>query len=53
MATQMVVIIVVGLLVGRWLDSRFSTSKPWFTGVVTIASVFVSMYVAVKDLLRK
>lgn len=53
MATQMVVVIVVGLLAGRWLDSHFGTAKPWFTGLITVISVFLSMYLAVKDLLRK
>jgi ATP synthase protein I len=52
MAMQMMVIIVAGALGGIWLDGHFETSKPWFTGGLTILSVIIAMYSAVKDLLR-
>lgn len=52
MATQMMAIIVLGALAGMWLDGHFNTSTPYFTGGLTILAVIVSMYVAVKDLLR-
>lgn len=52
MAMQMMVIIVAGALGGMWLDGHFGTSTPWFTGGLTILSVIIAMYTAVKDLLR-
>lgn len=51
MAMQMMVIIVAGALGGMWLDGHFKTSEAWFTGGLTILSVIVAMYTAVKDLL--
>lgn len=51
MAMQMMVIIVAGALGGMWLDGHFGTARPWFTGGLTILSVIVAMYSAVKDLL--
>jgi len=52
MAMQMMAIIVGGALGGIWLDGHFATSTPWFTGGLTILSVIIAMYTAVKDLLR-
>ena len=52
MAMQMMVIIVAGALGGIWLDGRFSTPAPYFTGTLTVLSVVIAMYVAVKDLLK-
>lgn len=51
MAMQMMAIIVAGALGGMWLDGRFQTPKPWFTGGLTVLSVIVAMYHAIKDLL--
>jgi hypothetical protein len=52
MAMQMMVIIVAGALGGIWLDGRYSTPAPYFTGTLTVLSVVIAMYVAVKDLLK-
>lgn len=52
MATQMAVIIVAGALGGIQLDKYLETQTPWFTGGLTILSVFLAMYFAVKDLLK-
>ncbi|MCF8256605.1 MAG: AtpZ/AtpI family protein [Flavobacteriales bacterium] len=49
----MMVIILAGALGGIWLDGHFSTPAPYFTGGLTILSVIVAMYTAVKDLLGK
>ncbi|MCF8464972.1 MAG: AtpZ/AtpI family protein [Flavobacteriales bacterium] len=48
----MAVIIVAGALGGMQLDKYAKTEKPWFTGGLTILAVFLSMYVAIKDLLK-
>jgi ATP synthase protein I len=51
MAMQMMAIIVAGALGGIWLDGHFKNTTSWFTGGLTILSVIVAMYTAVKDLL--
>jgi len=52
MATQMALIIVAGALGGMQLDKYLQTETPWFTGGLTILSVFLAMYFAIKDLLK-
>lgn len=52
MATQMALIIVAGALGGIQLDKYLQTETPWFTGVLTVFSVILSMYFAIKDLLK-
>jgi len=52
MATQMALIIVAGALGGIQLDKYLETQTPWFTGGLTILSVILAMYFAVKDLLK-
>lgn len=52
LATQMAVIIVAGALGGIQLDKYLQTEVPWFTGGLTILAVLLSMYFAIKDLLK-
>ncbi|MBI1289152.1 MAG: hypothetical protein GC178_16420 [Flavobacteriales bacterium] len=52
MATQMAVIIVAGALGGIQLDKYLQTETPWFTGGLTILSVILAMYFAIKDLMK-
>ncbi len=52
LATQMMVIIVVGAVGGLKLDEYLGTKHPYFTGGLTILSVIVAMYFAIKDLLK-
>lgn len=51
-AVQMAIIIVAGALGGIELDKRLQTDVPWFTGGLTIFSVIVAMYMAIKDMLK-
>lgn len=52
LATQMAVIIVAGALGGIQLDKHLQLTTPWFTGGLTILSVILAMYFAIKDLLK-
>jgi len=52
MATQMMAIILAAVFGGRWLDAHFATPQPYFTGALTIIGVVLSMYFAIKDLLK-
>jgi F0F1-type ATP synthase assembly protein I len=52
MAFQMLVIILLGVLAGYKLDQWLHT-KPVFIVILSIVSVFLSIYYVTKDLLRK
>lgn len=52
LAFQMIAIILVGVFGGMKLDQVVSWEFPVFTLVLTILAVIMSMYYAVKDLIR-
>ncbi len=52
-AFQMAGIIGAGVWLGYWLDERYSTKTPWFTISIGIFSIFVALYVSLKDFLKK
>ena len=51
-AIQMLVIILLGVFAGYWLDGWLHT-RPLFTVILAILSVALSIYLVTKDLLRK
>ena len=53
LATQMIAIMVMGVLGGRKLDQWLELKYPIFTLVLTLLSVFFAIYFAVKDFLGK
>jgi F0F1-type ATP synthase assembly protein I len=53
LAFQMIAIILVGVFGGVKLDEIVKWEFPVFTLILTLLSVMMSMYYAVKDLLRK
>ena len=50
-AFQMVFVILLGTWGGIKLDSKFST-KPIFTITLSLASVFLAIYIAIKDVIK-
>ena len=52
LAFQMIAIILVGVFGGIKLDQIVRIEFPVFTVVLTIVSVILSMYYAIKDLLK-
>jgi len=52
MAIQMLVIILVGVFGGYWLDQWLHT-RPILTVILSIVSVALSIYLVTKDLLHK
>lgn len=52
MAVQMGITIGGGIWLGRWLDRRLSTTKPWFTLSLALLAVIVAMYNVIRDLNR-
>jgi F0F1-type ATP synthase assembly protein I len=52
MGIQMLVIILIGVFGGYELDKLVKGNLPYFTVSLSIISVFIAIYLAVKDLLR-
>lgn len=50
MGMQMLAIILVGVALGRWLDSP--DKFPIYTLVLSLLAVFASMYYMIKDLIK-
>lgn len=53
MATTMAVIILIGVLGGKWLDNYFQNETPWYTLTGSILGVTLSMYYVIKGLIKK
>lgn len=41
---QMVVLVVLGLFAGNWLDKKFETEKPYYTIILTFLGILISFY---------
>lgn len=52
-AIQMLVIIAGGSIGGFYLDKWVGLGFPVFTLVLSVLSVFIAIYIAVKDFLKK
>ncbi len=53
MGIQMLVTIFLGVFGGRYLDKYFEFKTPIFTLVLSLLSVVVAIYMAIKDFLKK
>ncbi len=53
MAGQMIAIILVFTFGGIKLDEYLETSKPFYTGGLTILGVVLAMYFMIKDLIKQ
>lgn len=52
-AFQMAGIIGGGVWLGYWLDGRYNTQTPWFTIGIGLFSIFVALYISLKDFFKK
>ncbi len=52
MAFQMGIIIAGGVFFGSWLDKRAEHETSWYTIGIGLFSIFVALYVSLKDLLK-
>jgi F0F1-type ATP synthase assembly protein I len=50
MAFQMGIIILVGTLIGRKIDTYFELETPWATVAFALLSIFTALYLTLKDL---
>lgn len=53
LASQMIIIILLGTFFGQWLDQRYETSNSYFTAGMGLVSVFVALWFVFKKLLIK
>jgi F0F1-type ATP synthase assembly protein I len=44
--------VAAGVFIGYELDKWLHTSKPYFTAIVSIAFVFLGLYIGLKDFLK-
>ena len=49
--TQLVIFVLGGVFLGRWLDSRWDTS-PWFLLTGTLAGIGVGLYNLIRESFR-
>lgn len=53
LAFQLAILITIGVLAGKWLDTKFEMSKPIFTAVCSLFATIGGMYSAIKGLVKK
>ena len=53
MGFQMVGALLVGILIGRWLDRMLETPKPYFTATLALVFTSASIYLVLRDFLKK
>ncbi len=51
-AVQMIVILLLGVFAGKWLDGHFATETPWFTIVGSLLAIVLALYLPLRDLMR-
>lgn len=49
---QMGVVITAGVLLGGWLDEKYSNDHQTFTIILSLFAVFASIYMVIKKALR-
>ncbi len=53
MAFQMVGTMLVGVLLGKWLDRTLNTPQPYFTAVFALLFTVAAIYLVLRDFLAK
>jgi hypothetical protein len=51
-ALQMAVIIGLSVWGGQKLDLHYKTTTPWYTLTLSLAGIFISLYLVLKDLIN-
>jgi ATP synthase protein I len=52
MAIQMVVILLLFVYGGKWLDGYFDTGKPYFTLGFSLLGIALALYVPLRNLMK-
>lgn len=53
MAFQMVGTMLIGILVGKWLDRKLETPQPYFTALFALVFTGAAIYLVLRDFLAK
>lgn len=53
LAIQMVVILLVFVYGGKWLDAHFESPKPYYTTGLALVGITLALYVPLRNLLKK
>ncbi|MES2836038.1 MAG: AtpZ/AtpI family protein [Bacteroidota bacterium] len=53
MAIQMLAVIGGSVWLGDYLDEKNNTTKPYYTMVLSLIGIFVSIYLTLKDFIKK
>ncbi len=53
MAFQIGGSVVIGVVVGKWLDKQFEAHHDVFTILFSILGVFAGLYLVIKDIIKK
>ncbi|MFN7119256.1 MAG: AtpZ/AtpI family protein [Saprospiraceae bacterium] len=53
MAFQMVGTMLFGIFIGRWLDRKLMTPKPYFTALFALIFTGAAIYLVLRDFLAK
>jgi F0F1-type ATP synthase assembly protein I len=53
MAFQFLGAIIIGVLIGKWLDRKFETSSPVFTALVSLFFVVASLFLVIRDVMKR
>lgn len=53
MGFQMIITIVIGVVVGKFLDSKFPNESQIYTVILTLIFVLLALYAVVKKIINK
>lgn len=53
MAFQMVGTMLLGVLMGKWLDRKLETPQPYFTAIFALLFTVAAIYLVLRDFLAK
>lgn len=53
MAFQMGAVLLIGTLIGQYLDEKYATERPYFMLLCVLIAIIAAFYLALKDFLIK
>jgi F0F1-type ATP synthase assembly protein I len=53
LAMQMLAVIGITVWLGNYLDEKNNNPKPYYTLVLSLIGIFASIYLAIKDFIKK
>jgi hypothetical protein len=52
MGFQMIGVVVLGVLLGNWLDNTYNPGGRTYTLILSLSSIALALYLALKDFLK-